>query len=132
MLTPAVRGRVPAPGTTGWRALFDRSTSADAVIRERTAAILARVRREGDTAFRAMALEFDGVDLGPLDRVGVYAPGGLATYPSSLLMGIVPVCGRAGGAVAARVRNTGTIFIGATSSVASGRPFARRRRGDVR
>lgn len=26
----------------------------------------------------------------PLDRVGVYAPGGRATYPSSLLMGVVP------------------------------------------
>ncbi|HEX7545980.1 MAG TPA: histidinol dehydrogenase [Gemmatimonadaceae bacterium] len=147
-LTLAVRGRVPAPGTTGWSALFDRSTSADAAIRERTAAILARVRREGDTALRAMALEFDGVALNslevprrlwgralgtlnpalrrsleratgniraaheafrpvpqsfktrdgvviarrpdPLERIGVYVPGGRATYPSSLLMGVVP------------------------------------------
>ncbi|NNF39341.1 MAG: histidinol dehydrogenase [Gemmatimonadetes bacterium] len=35
-----------------------------------------------------------GVRLGrvfvPLDAVGVYAPGGLAAYPSSLLMGVVP------------------------------------------
>src|SRR5690606_4965500 len=35
-----------------------------------------------------------GVRLGrradPLDRVGVYAPGGRATYPSSVIMGVVP------------------------------------------
>ena len=144
----AVRGTVPAPGTPGWRALFDRSTSADDTIRERTAAILARVRRDGDDALRELALEFDGVELGSLEvprrvrrraldsldpalrraleraaanirsvhkafrpaaqsfttrdgvgitrrpdaleRVGVYAPGGRATYPSSLLMGVIP------------------------------------------
>jgi histidinol dehydrogenase len=37
---------------------------------------------------------FDGRELGrryrPLDRVGVYAPGGTATYPSSVLMGVIP------------------------------------------
>ena len=147
-VTFAVRGRVPAAGTPAWRALFDRSTSADADVRDRTAAIIARVRREGDTALRSFALEFDSVALeslevprrawrtalatldpalrgaleraaanirathtafrpraqsftttdgvviarrpDPLDRVGVYAPGGRATYPSSLLMGVVP------------------------------------------
>ncbi|HXD22755.1 MAG TPA: histidinol dehydrogenase, partial [Gemmatimonadaceae bacterium] len=144
----AVRGGVPAAGTEAWRALFDRSTSTDPGIRDRTAAILARVRSEGDAALRAFAQEFDGVALesldvprrawrraltaldpalrgaleraaeniraahdafrprpqsfttadgvvitrrpDPLDRVGVYAPGGRATYPSSLLMGVVP------------------------------------------
>ncbi len=144
----AVRGGVPARGTSRWRALFDRSTSSDDAIRERTADILARVRRDGDPALRAMAFEFDGVALeslevprklwrcaldsldpalrsaleraaenigavhrafrpmaqsfttadgvviarrpDPLARVGVYAPGGRATYPSSLLMGVVP------------------------------------------
>lgn len=147
-LTFAVRGGVPAAGTPAWRALFDRSTSADSAVRDRTAAIIARVRRDGDAALRALALEFDGVSLetlevprrawrsalasldpalrgaleraggniraahdafrpraqsfttadgvvitrrpDPLDRVGVYAPGGRATYPSSLLMGVVP------------------------------------------
>jgi histidinol dehydrogenase len=147
-LTLAVRGRVPKRGTREWRALFDRSTSADNSIRRRTSEILARVRRDGDGALRAMAREFDGVELGslevprhrwrsaltsldpslrraleraarnirdvhaaflprpqsfvtrdgvritrrpdPLERVGVYAPGGRATYPSSLLMGVVP------------------------------------------
>jgi histidinol dehydrogenase len=144
----AVRGAVPAAGTAEWSALFERSTSADRAIRRRTAAILSRVRRDGDSALRAMALEFDGVEIDSLDvprrlwrtaldsldpalrraleraaanvrathqvfrpraqtftttdgvvitrrpdplaRVGVYAPGGRATYPSSLLMGVVP------------------------------------------
>jgi len=38
--------------------------------------------------------DIDGRELGrryrPLDRVGVYAPGGTAAYPSSVLMGVVP------------------------------------------
>jgi histidinol dehydrogenase len=38
--------------------------------------------------------EFDGRELGrryrPIERVGVYAPGGTAAYPSSVLMGVVP------------------------------------------
>jgi histidinol dehydrogenase len=38
--------------------------------------------------------DFDGRELGrrfrPLERVGVYVPGGRATYPSSAIMGIVP------------------------------------------
>ncbi|KAB1188023.1 histidinol dehydrogenase [Haloferax sp. MBLA0077] len=38
--------------------------------------------------------DFDGRELGrryrPLDRVGVYAPGGTAAYPSSVLMGVIP------------------------------------------
>ncbi len=36
----------------------------------------------------------DGIDLGqlirPLNRVGIYAPGGLATYPSTVLMAAIP------------------------------------------
>ena len=38
--------------------------------------------------------EFDGRELGrrfrPLSKVGVYAPGGTAAYPSSVLMGVLP------------------------------------------
>jgi histidinol dehydrogenase len=107
-----------------------------------------RVRREGDAALRAMALQYDGATLDrievpedrirdalnglppdlrramsraaaniarvhensvppareietepgvlvgrrpdPLDSVGVYAPGGRASYPSSVLMGVIP------------------------------------------
>ena len=130
------------------RALFDRTTSGDETIRARTAAIVARVRAEGDAALFAMARELDRVSLeslevpkqawtraldgldpalrramersaaniavahrafrpeatevetepgivigrrpDPLARVGVYAPGGRAAYPSSVLMGAVP------------------------------------------
>jgi histidinol dehydrogenase len=39
-------------------------------------------------------VEDDGTELGqrvtPLDRVGVYVPGGLAAYPSSVLMNVLP------------------------------------------
>lgn len=130
------------------RALFDRSGSPDGAVAERTAAIVARVRADGDRALRELALELDGVALealevprarwrsaldaldpalrramersaenvrrvhaafrpaaqeteseagivvgrrpDPLGRVGVYAPGGRAAYPSSVLMGTVP------------------------------------------
>ena len=38
--------------------------------------------------------DFDGRKLGrrfrPIERVGVYAPGGTAAYPSSVLMGVIP------------------------------------------
>ena len=33
-----------------------------------------------------------GRRFGPLGAVGVYAPGGRASYPSSVLMGVVPAC----------------------------------------
>ena len=140
-------------------ALLDRSTSSDDAVRARTAAIVARVRREGDAALVAMAREFDGATLDalevpraawdaaldgldpalraamertarnvatahraflpqateletepgvvvgrrpdPLQRVGVYAPGGRAAYPSSVLMGVVP----------ARVAGVGEVIV---------------------
>ena len=128
--------------------LFDRSTSSNTAVRDETAAIIARVRAEGDDALRDLARRYDGVQLqqlevpreridaalestsrpllkamqraaanirtahenslpsatevetepgiivgrrpDPLDTVGVYAPGGRAAYPSSVLMGAVP------------------------------------------
>ncbi|HEY2897958.1 MAG TPA: histidinol dehydrogenase, partial [Gemmatimonadaceae bacterium] len=128
--------------------LADRATSSDDAVREATAAIIERVRAEGDKALIALAAELDrtelqslavprdllgralanldsrvrhsleraaaniesvhrrflphaselevepGVIVGrrpdPLDSVGVYAPGGRAAYPSSVLMGAVP------------------------------------------
>jgi histidinol dehydrogenase len=140
-------GAVAALSADDRRALFDRSIGASGV-RERTADIVDRVRREGDTALRALALEYDaatlealevprhewtrardaldpalrrameraaaniervhrallptaqetetepGIVIGrrpdPLQRVGVYAPGGAAAYPSSVLMGVIP------------------------------------------
>ena len=137
---------------------------------ERTASIVARVRRDGDDALRALAHELDGVDLDalevprarwlsaldalpsalrtalersaknighvhrafrpiaqetesepgivvgrrpdPLGRVGVYAPGGRAAYPSSVLMGVVP----------ARVAGVGEIVLCSPPSRESGAP----------
>ena len=141
------------------RALLERTTSADPEVREQTREAIARVRRDGDAALRAMAEEFDGVALetlevprerwahalaelpaelrqaleraraniarahtafrpaavevetepgvvvgrraDPLERVGVYVPGGRAAYPSSLLMGAVP----------ARVAGVGEVIV---------------------
>lgn len=147
---PALRFRGPASalGPPERAALLDRSTSSDAAVREATAGIIARVRRDGDAALLELARTFDGVELSalevprsawrraldalapdlrramertvrnvagvhraflpqsletepepgivvgrrpdPLARVGVYAPGGRATYPSSVIMGAVP------------------------------------------
>jgi histidinol dehydrogenase len=139
--------------------LFDRTTSRDASVRAQTAAIIARVRADGDAALYALARELDSVALeqleiprawwqsaldtlepalrramtraatniarmhaaakpqaleletepgivigrrpDPLGRVGVYAPGGRATYPSSVLMGAVP----------ARVAGVGEVIV---------------------
>ncbi len=158
-LSIAVRGRVGALDARAAVVLFDRSTSSDEGVRQRTGQILARVRAEGDVALHALAREFDGVTLNalevpraawrtalaaldpalrralersaanirrvheafrpvaseivtadgivigrrpdPLGRVGVYAPGGRATYPSSLLMGVVP----------ARVAGVGEVIV---------------------
>lgn len=154
------------------RALFERTTVIDAAVGDRTANIVARVRREGDEALRALARELDGVDLDelevprarwdsalealppalrnaleraaenvgrvhrafrpvaqetesepgiivgrrpdPLGRVGVYAPGGRAVYPSSVLMGIVP----------ARVAEVGEIVLCSPPSRETGAPAA--------
>lgn len=153
------------------RAMFDRASSSDDTgVRVRAAAIVATVRRGGDAALRALALEFDGVTLGalevpssrctaaldaldpalrramersannirrvhqaflpvaqeiesepgiivgrrpdPLGRVGVYAPGGRAAYPSSVLMGVVP----------ARVAGVGEIVVCSPPSRETGLP----------
>ena len=152
------------------RVLFDRASTEDDAVRERTAAIVARVRREGDVALRALALELDGVSLDrldvprrlwsqaldaiepalrhsmersasnlahvhraflptaqetesepgivvgrrpdPLERVGVYAPGGRAAYPSSVLMGVVP----------ARIAGVGDIVLCSPPDRRTGRP----------
>jgi histidinol dehydrogenase len=169
---PAFRweGAIHALGSSDRRALFDRATSSDTGVRDQTAAILARVRRDGDAALRAMAAEFDGVTLDalevprhewtraldaldvslrsamersadnvkrvhraflpgaqeyesepgivvgrrpdPLGRVGVYAPGGRAAYPSSVLMGTVP----------ARVAGVNEIVVCSPPVRESGRP----------
>jgi len=64
--------------------------------------------RQVHEAFRPISCEVttaDGVVIGrradPLGRVGIYAPGGRATYPSSLIMGVVP----------ARVAGVGEVIV---------------------
>ncbi|WP_411279020.1 histidinol dehydrogenase [Gemmatimonas sp.] len=141
------------------RAIVDRSSTTDTTVRNRTTAIIARVRAEGDAALFAFARDFDRVELpaievprsawnaalaaldpelrrvlersarniaavheafrpvatecspepgvrvgrrpDPLARVGIYAPGGRASYPSSLLMGAIP----------ARVAGVGEVIV---------------------
>jgi histidinol dehydrogenase len=144
----AVRGTVSELDARARAILFDRGFSGDSLVRDRVTEILLRVRRDGDSALRALAHELDGVDLDelevsrgtytralgmlnpvvrrameraadniarvhganpasanevepepgvvvgrrpdPLTRAGVYAPGGRAAYPSSVLMGVIP------------------------------------------
>jgi histidinol dehydrogenase len=82
---------------------------------ERTAANLATVHR----AFLPTATEMEsepGVVVGrrpdPLSSVGIYAPGGRAAYPSSVLMGVIP----------ARVAGVGEILLCSPPTPATGLP----------
>ena len=82
---------------------------------ERSAANVERVHR----AFLPVAQETEsepGIVVGrrpdPLQRVGVYAPGGRAAYPSSVLMGVVP----------ARVAGVTEIVVCSPPGRESGRP----------
>lgn len=142
------RGSLASLDAVTRRALLRRGAADDVRIRDTVAAIIERVRCEGDAALRALARELDAVALDalevapsscaealtsldrdvqralrraarnleavhraflpsdaivqtepgitvgrradPLDRVGLYAPGGSAAYPSSVLMGAVP------------------------------------------
>ena len=171
---PLVRwtGSCAALSATDRTAMLARSSSIDASVRERAAGIIARVRRDGDEALRALASELDGVALDtleipqtswataldalapplrramersarnirrvheaflpvaqeiesepgvvvgrrpdPLGRVGVYAPGGRAAYPSSVLMGVVP----------ARVAGVGEIVVCSPPERVTGQPSA--------
>jgi histidinol dehydrogenase len=144
----AVRGTASELDARARAILFDRGFSADPLVQDRVTEILLRVRRDGDSALRALARELDRVDLDelevsreactralemldpvvrrameragdniarvhaanpasayeieaergvvvgrrpdPLMRAGVYAPGGRAAYPSSVLMGVIP------------------------------------------
>ena len=76
-----------------WRTALDNLPGSLRQALERSAQNIERVHR----AFLPAAQETEsepGVIVGrrpdPLGRVGVYAPGGRAAYPSSVLMGIVP------------------------------------------
>ena len=164
------RGALGVLSAADRSALLDRSMSRDDRVAVRTAEIVARVRRDGDVALRALAEELDGVKLDelevprrewvgaldrlapgvrrsmqrsaaniervhrafqpvaqeiesepgvivgrrpdPLQRVGVYAPGGRAAYPSSVLMGVVP----------ARVAGVSDVVVCSPPGRHSGRP----------
>ena len=91
------------PRSEGARALDATSPSVRAAL-ERAAANIRTVHR----AFLPTAIEVSpepGIVVGrrpdPLARVGVYAPGGRAAYPSSLLMGAIP----------ARVAGVGEVIV---------------------
>jgi histidinol dehydrogenase len=49
-----------------------------------------RRQRQGSWSFRDAAGARLGQQVRPLDRVGVYVPGGTAAYPSSVLMNVIP------------------------------------------
>ncbi len=89
---------------TAWRAAFAALSPDVRRALERTAANVRQVHE----AFRPVASEVvtsDGAVIvrrpDPLGRVGVYAPGGRAAYPSSLLMGVIP----------ARVASVGEVIV---------------------
>jgi len=101
---------------SAWRSALATLDPAVRRALERAAANI-RVVHE---AFRPAACEVttpDGVVIGrrpdPLGRVGVYAPGGRAAYPSSLLMGVVP----------ARVAGVGEVVV-CSPPMADGMPSA--------
>lgn len=78
---------------SAWRRALDRTSPELRRAMERTVRNVAAVHR----AFLPQPLETSpepGIVVGrrpdPLARVGVYAPGGRATYPSSVIMGAVP------------------------------------------
>ncbi len=88
----ATLGALEVPRTAWVRALAKMAPELRAAL-ERTV----RNVRVAHTAFLPAAVEVEtesGVRVGrrpdPLRRVGVYAPGGRAAYPSSLIMGVVP------------------------------------------
>jgi len=98
-----------------WQSALDAVPSALRAALERSAANVERVHR----AFRPVPQETEsepGIIVGrrpdPLGRVGVYAPGGRAAYPSSVLMGIVP----------ARVAGVGEIVLCSPPSRETGAP----------
>lgn len=89
---------------TAWDAALDGLEPALRSALERAAANIETAHR----AFVPRAIEVEtepGVIVGrrpdPLRRVGVYAPGGRAAYPSSVLMGVVP----------ARVAGVGEVIV---------------------
>lgn len=75
------------------RRAASRLRPADARAIRRAAALIARFHRRQGKGL-AYSIRWKGAMLGraarPYDRVGLYAPGGRATYPSSVLMAAIP------------------------------------------
>lgn len=98
-----------------WSAALDALSPPLRSAMERSARNIRRVHE----AFLPLAQEIEsepGVIVGrrpdPLGRVGVYAPGGRAAYPSSVLMGVIP----------ARVAGVGEIVVCSPPDRTTGRP----------
>jgi histidinol dehydrogenase len=98
-----------------WHSALDTLPASLRSAMERSARNIRRVHE----AFRPVAQEIEsepGIIVGrrpdPLGRVGVYAPGGRAAYPSSVLMGVVP----------ARVAGVGEIVVCSPPDRKTGRP----------
>ena len=75
------------------RAAFDSFDQSTREVMQRAARNIERVHREWLPKEQQLEVE-PGVIVGrrpdPLNRVGIYAPGGRAAYPSSVLMGAIP------------------------------------------
>ena len=100
-----------------WQRALDALEPALRRSMERSAANIERVHR----AFLPAAQETEsepGIIIGrrpdPLVRVGVYAPGGRAAYPSSVLMGVIP----------ARVAGVGEVILCSPPDRVTGQPSA--------
>ena len=98
-----------------WQRAFDALDPSLRAALERSARNIERVHH----AFLPTAQQVQsepGIEIGrrpdPLGRVGVYAPGGRAAYPSSLLMGAVP----------ARVAGVGEVIVCSPPQGATGMP----------
>jgi histidinol dehydrogenase len=95
-VTERIDGRKPEPLAYGREEMARALDALDADARETMTFAARRVRAlheqqiEGGRRFH----DADGVELGwrirPLDRAGIYAPGGKARYPSSVLMAAIP------------------------------------------
>jgi len=91
-----LEGAVPASFAVSAEEIDAAYEETPLAVREALAHSAARVRAFHEKQLRRSWLDWqdDGTALGqmirPLERVGVYAPGGRAPYPSSLLMAVVP------------------------------------------
>ena len=95
-VTERIDGRRPEPLADGAHAMptpldeIDANARATKTIAARRIRALHEQQLESSRRFH----DADGVELGwrirPLDRAGIYAPGGKARYPSSVLMSAIP------------------------------------------